>query len=129
MGRLGGNMGKSKVAVNAGFTLLEVLIAITITGLLIAVLSNALIQTNQGQHLLEERLTAVIIGGGKLAEIVYGSESGLSGDFAVPYQKFKWNASEESLQDGSTKINLTVEWRDNRAFLHQAGFIGYRYPE
>ena len=122
-------MKEIKITVNAGFTLLEVLIAITVTGLVITVFSNIIIQTTQSQRLLEERLTAAVIGRGKLAELICGGESGLSGDFAVPYQKFKWNASEESLTDGSVKITLTVEWRDGRDYSRQAGFTGYRYPE
>jgi prepilin-type N-terminal cleavage/methylation domain-containing protein len=125
-----GHIKKNEYAANAGFTLLEVLIAITITGLVIAVLSSTLIQATYGQHLLEERLTALIIGQGKLSELIYGSESGLSGDFAAPYiNKYKWNASEESLEDGNTKITLTVEWRDSRDFLHQTVLIGYSQPE
>jgi type II secretion system protein I len=122
-------MGKNEIALSPGFTLLEVLIAITVTGLVVAVLANALIQTTQGQHLLEERLTAAVIGRGKLAEIVCGGESGLSGYFTAPYEKFTWNASEESLADGYAKVTFTVEWRDGRGDFHRAGFTGYRYPE
>jgi type II secretion system protein I len=122
-------MGKNKIVETKGFTLFEVLIAITITGLVIAVLSNALIQNIQGQHLLEERQTAIIIGQGKLAELEFGYESGLSDVFTKPYQNYKWYASEESIKDGSKKITLTVEWRDNHVFPHQANFIGYRFPE
>jgi type II secretion system protein I len=122
-------MGKNKITTTTGFTLLEVLIAITITGVVIGVLSTALIQTNSAQHLLEERLTANIIGQGKMAELICGSEPGLSGDFAKPFQKYKWIASEESVKDGSKKITLTVEWRDYRAFPHQASFLGYRFQE
>ena len=122
-------MEKNKITATAGFTLLEVLIAITITGVVIAVLSTALIQTNSAQHLLEERLTAIIIGQGKMAELIFGSEPGLSGDFDKPFQKYQWHAAEESEKDSSKKITLTVEWRDYRAFPHQASFLGYRFPE
>jgi type II secretion system protein I len=122
-------MEKNKLTATAGFTLLEVLIAIMITGMVMAVLSTALIQTNSAQHLLEERLTAIIIGQGKLAELIGGSEPGLSGDYTKPFNKYHWTAAEESEKDGSKKITLTVEWRDYRAFPHQADFLGYRFPE
>ncbi|HEX3044527.1 MAG TPA: prepilin-type N-terminal cleavage/methylation domain-containing protein [Bacillota bacterium] len=113
---------------NAGFSLLEVLIAITITGLIISIISNALMQNGRNQKVLEERVTAQILGQGKLSEIIYGSESGSAGDFAAPYQKYHWYASSETLPDGYTKILLLLEWRDGRALLHQKTLIGYSHP-
>jgi hypothetical protein len=105
-----------------------VLIAITITGLVIAVLSNALIQNTQNQHLLQERQIALVLGRSKLSEIVYNSESGSLGDFEGPYKKFHWYASSEDLPDGYAKITLSVEWRDVRARSHQTVLIGYSLP-
>jgi prepilin-type N-terminal cleavage/methylation domain len=122
-------MRKDKADINAGFTLLEVLIAITVSGLMIAVFANAFMQIGRSQHLLDERMTARVIGNGKMAEMLYGSEPGLSGEFAAPYQNFRWNAAEESLADGSTRIDLTVEWRDGLANPHQTRFVGYRCPQ
>jgi prepilin-type N-terminal cleavage/methylation domain-containing protein len=122
-------MKKNKYPRDAGFTLLEVLIAITITGLLITVFTGSFVQIVQSQSLLKDRMTAVIIGQGKLAELVYGSESGLSGDYGEPYQRYQWIAAEESLPDGSKKIDLTVKWRDSRGFFHQTVLGGFRYPE
>jgi type II secretion system protein I len=122
-------MKKNKDLQETGFTLLEVLIAITITGLLIAVFTSAFVQITQNQSLLKERMTAVMIGRGKLAELIYGSEIGLSGDFAEPYQRYQWIATEESLSDGYQKIDFIVKWRDDRGFSHQTILVGYRYPE
>ena len=114
---------------NSGFTLLEVLIAITIAGAMIAILSSALMQTNQNQHLFQERFMAMINGRSKLAELIYGSESGSSGDFTVLRTQYHWYASEETLPDSYTKMTLEVEWRDNHGSSHQTYFTGYRSPE
>jgi prepilin-type N-terminal cleavage/methylation domain-containing protein len=122
-------MKKNKDWLENGFTLLEVLIAITITGLLIAVFADTFVQITQNQSLIKERVTAVMIGRGKLAELTYGSEVGLSGDFTEPYLKYHWTAAEESQVDGSKKIDITVKWRDGHGFSHQTKLVGYRYPE
>jgi type II secretion system protein I len=131
---LNGNMKNTKAlknsdTENSGFTLLEVLIAITITGAVIAVLSSALMQTNYNQHLYEQRFMAMMNGRGKLAELICGSDSGSSGDFKVFGTQYYWYASEDTLPDGYTKITLNVEWRDNHGSSHQTYLIGYRSPE
>lgn len=125
----GNNIPQNQCESSGGFTLLEVLIAITITGLVIAVLSNALIQNTQNQHLLQERQIALVLGRSKLSEIIYNSESGTFGIFDDPYKKFHWYASSENLPDGYAKITLSVEWRDVRARSHQTVLIGYSLPQ
>ena len=124
----GNGLPNSRYGKNDGFSLLEVLVAITITGLVITVLSGALIQNSRNQHLLEVRAVSQILGQGKLSEIISGGESGSFGDFTAPYDHYHWSTSEETLPDGYTKISLTVEWRDT-SVSHQTILIGYSHPE
>lgn len=109
-------------------TLLEVVITVALTGISAAVLVASFMQTAYTREKLNGRVTAQILGAGKLAELTGGSELGNSGVFPEPYQKFKWTAQEETIDAGITAILLTVEWsRGNE--LAQKTFQGYREPE
>ncbi len=112
----------------AGFTLMEVLVAITVTGLMVSVFTAAFLHLTRVQQNLSGRITALIIGEGKLAELEQGSELYSSDEFPEPYRNFKWQATEESISSGKL-ITLTVEWRDKDAVTRRTVLTGYRSSE
>lgn len=99
--------------------------ALTLTGLSGAVLAASFAQSAHTRRLLEGRVTAQILGIGKIAEIINGSELGNSDYFPEPYRKYRWIAREEELENGLTAILLTVEWsRGNEKF--KKTLVGYK---
>ncbi|NLY74817.1 MAG: hypothetical protein GX075_05900 [Firmicutes bacterium] len=116
---------KDRFKFQSGMTLFEVLMALTLTGLSGAVLAASFAQSAHTRRLLEGRVTAQILGIGKIAEIINGSELGNSDYFPEPYRKYRWIAREEELENGLTAILLTVEWsRGNEKF--QKTLVGYK---
>jgi prepilin-type N-terminal cleavage/methylation domain-containing protein len=111
-----------------GYSLIEVLIALSLTGVVTAVLTTSFRQVIHTQQLLAGRVAALAIGQGKLAELENGSEPGSSGDFSEPYKKYSWYAKEETAEDEIKIISLTVEWKEGFT-KHQVSFKGYRDPE
>lgn len=119
---------KDKFGSQAGMTLLEVILTLALTGVSAAVLVASFMQTIHTREQLNGRVTAQILGAGKLAELAGGGELGNSGVFTEPYQKFRWIAREEKMKNGTSVIFLTVEWSRGNASL-QKTFLGYREPE
>ena len=119
-------MSRNKLNKATGFTLLEVILALALAGIIIAVLATSFQQSTTTQRQLAGRVTAAVLGQGKLAELEHGSEAALSGDFLPPYQNYKWSAQEETVGEEMVLITLTLEWRDAYAALHQKVFKGYR---
>lgn len=83
------------------------------------------------QQKIGGKVTALIIGNGKLAELERGNELALSGDFPEPYRNYTWSATEETADDESVLITLTVEWKEGRNIsnVHQLTFKGFREPK
>lgn len=122
-------MGKNKLLQMSGFTLFEVLIALSLAGLVIGVLAESFNHSRFMQQHLEGRITALVLGEGKLAELAQDSEPASSGEFARPYNDFKWVAQEESAENGTKVIKLMVEWHRGQAAPERLSFTGYRNPE
>jgi prepilin-type N-terminal cleavage/methylation domain-containing protein len=116
---------------NGGFSLLEVLVALTLAGTVLGILASSFIQSAFTQQKIAGRVTAAIIGAGKLAELEQGSELASSGDFLPPYQNYNWFAAEETAPDDTVIITLIVEWRDggSNKNVHQIFFQGFRPPK
>lgn len=114
-----------------GFSLVEVLIALVLAGTVLSILASSFMQSAFTQQKIAGRVSAAIIGAGKLAELEQGSELSLSGDFLPPYQNYYWFASEETAPDDSVIITLTVEWKDggSKNNVHQIFFKGFRPPK
>jgi prepilin-type N-terminal cleavage/methylation domain-containing protein len=125
--RSNGALSPDKIRVSAdGFTMIEVMLALVLAGLAIAVLGGAFAQATHLQKGLEGRTTAIALGQSKLAELEAGSEVGSSGDFPEPFREYHWNSQEEANGNGA-KITLTVEWGDNRASIpRHKEFEGWR---
>jgi prepilin-type N-terminal cleavage/methylation domain-containing protein len=111
---------------SAGFTLIEVILALSLAGLIIAVFSGTFVQTVFTERQLAGRVTGLIIGQGKLAELELGSEPASSGRFDPPYESFHWFSKEETADDGSQRIHLTVTWEAPNGAPHRLLFQGYR---
>lgn len=111
-----------------GFSLLEVLIAIVLSGTVLTILASSFIQSAYTQQKIGGRVTAVILGAGKLAELEQGSELSLSGDFLPPYQNYNWYAGEETAPDESIILNVVVQWKDgvNDKNVHEFVIRGFR---
>ncbi len=118
------DLKQSGIKEQAGFTLLEVLVALSLAGVVIAIISGAMLQIVHTQQLLSGRGTALMLGQAKLAELEYQAEATSSGEFAKPYQSYKWRAIEE---DDGAAIILTVEWRNSYAKHQQIELRSYRY--
>ncbi len=113
----------------AGFTLIEVIIALTLAGLAIAALAGTLSQAVYLQKSLEGRVNATTFGQGKLAELESGAENASSGDFILSNHKLRWSSREESVGNGFFKIYLTVEWGEDHAPVRKKDFEGWRYDK
>lgn len=119
---------KERFNFQQGMTLLEVLLALALAGISAAVLSASFIHAVHTREQLNGRVTAQILGAGKLAELIAGSELGNSGTFPEPYQKYKWTAWEETEENGIRVIKITVEWKRNHD-RSQKNLIGYGEPK
>ncbi|NLW46391.1 MAG: type II secretion system protein [Firmicutes bacterium] len=122
------NRIKERLKLQQGLTLLEVILALALTGISAAVLGASFIQGTHTREQLNGRVTAQIIGAGKLAELIAGSELANSGTFPEPYHKFNWTAREETEENGIHVIRLTVEWSRNNT-LSQKTLVGYVEPK
>lgn len=119
---------KNHFKLQAGMTLLEVILALALAGLSAAVLGASFRQATHTREQLNGRVTAQILGAGKLAELTGGSELGNSGVFPEPYQKFNWVASEEKTETGLSVVSIAVEWKRGNT-LSRKTLQGYREPE
>lgn len=108
--------------------MLEVLLAITLTGLAVAALTGSFLQATHTQKQLNGRVIAHILGAGKLAELTGGSELASSGVFPEPYQRYQWTAREEKTGNGMIAVSVTVEWSKGNESV-QKTLVGYKEPE
>ncbi len=123
-------MSKIKLSKITGFTLLEVLVALSLAGAGLAVLTESFMQSAFTQQKIAGRVAAMVLGSGKLVELERGNELALSGDFSKPYDNYIWSATEELAPDESVIITLTVAWKEGgRTDVHKISFKGFREPK
>jgi prepilin-type N-terminal cleavage/methylation domain-containing protein len=103
---------RPKVKRNQGFTLIEVVVAVTLAGLVTVSMAKLFAQAAFTQHNANGKVTALIIGAGKLAELEYNCEPASSGDFPAPYKRFSWIVYEESGENDVKTLILTVQWKE-----------------
>ncbi|MCL6589765.1 MAG: prepilin-type N-terminal cleavage/methylation domain-containing protein [Firmicutes bacterium] len=112
-----------------GFTLIEVLVAITLAGLAAISMTRIFAQSAFIQHNISQKMTALVIGSGKLAELEYNSEPASSGNFPAPYDKYSWSVFEETGDNDVKTLILTVEWKEGKYDQpRQVILKGYRRP-
>lgn len=110
----------------AGFSLLEVLLALVLAGTATAVLAFSYQQAAHLQKSIDGRIAAIVLGNSKLAELQAGSEPLDAGGFPAPYQRYRWTAREESDEYGREMIFLTIQWGDGDQATYQKEFQAYR---
>lgn len=111
-----------------GFTLVEVVLVLALASLMMASLSSSFIQSVFIQKKLAGKMTALILGEQKIAELEHGSEPTNSGGFPKPYTDYTWVAQEETADDGTKIIYLTVKWREFNV-ARSITLQGYRTEE
>lgn len=97
---------------NAGFTLLEVLVALALSGIMLAVLAGSYLESSRAQQIIAGRAAGLMLARSKMAELIGGSEKASSGEFEPPYRGYRWQSREEKSDAGAVALIITVEWRD-----------------
>ena len=110
-------MKKSNFAGKAGFTLLEVVVALTILGAFLSYLMPAFSQLAAFQGQVAAETEVFVLARGKLEEIVAGAERGWEGRFPAPWSHYYWSYNEKRPADHLVCHILNVRWR---------GFLGER---
>lgn len=92
--------------------MLETIAAVAIAGLVLGVLAQVFVQSTYTQQQLAGRITAVVLGTGKLDELARQAETDTSGVFPAPYQQYHWSSQTTTLVGGVAKRELVVEWSE-----------------
>lgn len=116
-------MGK-KLKNESGFTLLEVVAVLALAGVMTAVIVNSFLQSSFTQQQLTGRLTAVMLGEGKLAELINNAEADRNAKFPEPYKDYSWSAETDTLDNGMTAVKVTVKWSGRDGKLRKKVFQG-----
>lgn len=112
-----------------GFTLFETLLALSLSGLIIAILAGSYVESAHTQQAVAGQVTGLLLGRSKLAEIIQGSEPASSGEFNPSYRQYQWMAAEETSDTGVRSVHLTVKWRNENGMVRQVQLQAYRNPE
>lgn len=113
----------------SGFTLLEVVAVLALTGVVAAVIVNSFLQSTYTQHHLAGRYTAAVLGEGKLNELLNDAELSTSGTFPKPYERFAWSCESETLDNGMTAVVVTVKWSGRDGKNRQKVFKGTSFAK
>lgn len=124
MGESNGPMGKNKLKNESGFTLLEVVAVLALAGLITAVITSSFLQSAFTQRQLIQRTTALILGEGKLAELLNEAELDTAAKFQEPFNNYSWSAQTEALGNGMIAVELTVKWSGGDGKPRQKIFKG-----
>jgi len=99
-----------------GFTLIEVIAAITLLGLTVSLLLGGVSQGLNVQHDAEDTSIALWLCQYKLEELVSGIESMSSGRFDNPWERFSWESWKAELElTGRKRLVVTVSWQGTAA--------------
>jgi type II secretory pathway pseudopilin PulG len=131
MGQAVGAFKQMKRKSEAGFSLLEVVAVLAMTGVITAALVNSYIQASYTQNQLTRRATALVLGEGKLAEILSGIEQANSGEWPDndANRKYHWRVQRETSDNELILVTLIVEWRGRDGSLRSKTFEGSCFPE
>jgi prepilin-type N-terminal cleavage/methylation domain-containing protein len=119
----------NKYTDQSGFTLLETITAVALAGLVIGILAQVLLQSTYTQKQLAGRVTAAVLGAGKLAELSHEAESGTSGTFPEPYSQYHWSCHTEPVGKGVKKLELEVEWSGQNGVSRKKIWQRYQLAE
>jgi general secretion pathway protein I len=111
-------MRKSRTPANSGFTLLEVMVALSIVGIALVVMLGLTQRSILVNDRLQQMTRATLLAKQKMAEIENGISSELDqnrGDFSEPNQNFSWRSiTTPTPIVGIAQIDLSVIWGDER---------------
>lgn len=120
---------------NTGFTLLEVMIAVTIIAIVLVAVFGSQSQSLSLANDAKFNTTAALLAQSKMAEVETGNSldlSSTSGDFGEDFPDYQWelNVSEVPLPGAGEveylkQVDLTVRWGDQDQF--QFGLRLYRF--
>ncbi|HYH01882.1 MAG TPA: type II secretion system protein [Bacillota bacterium] len=113
----------------SGFTLLEVVAVLALTGVVSAVIVNSFLQSTFTQQQLAGRYTVTVLGEGKLSELLNDAELNTSGTFPKPYDQFNWSSESDTLENGMTAVALTVKWSGRDGKHRQKVFKGTSFAK
>lgn len=99
---------------SAGFTLLEVLAALVLVGLVLPAVMKGISLAMSASDDARKRIEAMGLGETKLSELAASTTSstqaGSSGDFAPEFPGYRWEASAASVEADLTEIRVRVTW-------------------
>ncbi len=111
-------MKKRRTSTNNGFTLLEVMIALSIVGISLVVILGLAQRSILVNSRLQQMTRATLLAKQKMAEIENGISSGLDqnkGEFKDPNQNFSWRSiTTPTPIIGINQIDLSVIWGDEQ---------------
>jgi prepilin-type N-terminal cleavage/methylation domain-containing protein len=102
-----------------GFSLFEVLAALTLLGVVTTVITASFLQSTATQQHSKGRLTALVLGESKLAELLCGAEEATSGQFEAPYKAYSWESQSDEAEGGMALVAVTVKWSGRDGKLRQ----------
>lgn len=121
MTRLGSKKGNEK-----GFTLLEVMVALFILGMVAGAMSRSAGQATRNIQQLELHQHAVWVANNQLALILLGSESQHDGEKSFAGYNFYWKAAISSTPlERFSKVTVKVSAKGNRDYL-LAELVGFK---
>lgn len=108
--------GEGQWAVNfreqRGFTLLEVMAAVSLLGIAVSLLLTAVTQGMVTQASAFETSRALWLCQKTLHDVAFGAEGQLSGGYAPPWDRFSWRAEVQRLTTPpARRITVTVMWK------------------
>jgi len=109
-----------KIARRAGFTLIEVLVTLSILAVVMPPVIGAISLATRAAGLARARNEASILAQSKLSEILIGNEwqnGSESGDFGTDWPAYHWtsnvsNWAQDTTGAGLQQIDLTVSWNE-----------------
>jgi len=122
-------MNKPCTSPNSGFTLLEIMVALSIVGIAMVVMLGLAQRSVLVNSRLQQMTRATLLAKQKMAEIENGIGSNLDqnkGEFAEPNQNFSWNSvTTPTPITGIVQIDLSVRWGEerNNEFVTLTSFI------
>ena len=127
-------MSMEHTRANKGFTLLEVMVALSIVGIALVVMLGLTQRSILVNSRLQQMTRATLLAKQKMAEIENGISSGMdqnNGDFPEPNQAFRWRrVTTPTPIIGIAQIDLSVIWGEEQEneFVTLTSFIKEALP-
>jgi prepilin-type N-terminal cleavage/methylation domain-containing protein len=96
-----------------GFTLIEVLVSLTLFGIVVGMAMSGVDLATRGASLAKRQAEAATLGEAKLAEIVAQGDAiaaVIAGDFGADFPDYRWRLQTTQRDFDVTELNLIVAW-------------------